>query len=130
MVRAVSKATTSRRKKRTRKLTKGFRLSRHNLYRQAIVTLIRARVFAFRDRRVKKRMFRRLWIIRINAACRMRGMRYSEFIHGLQLAMVQLDRKSLSETAIHDPAAFDQLVTLAREHLPEPQKMAEPAAKK
>jgi len=124
MVRARSKAPTSRRKKRTRKLTKGFRLARHNLYRQAIVTLIRARAFSYRDRKVKKRDFRRLWIIRINAACRMRGMRYSEFIHGLQLAMVALDRKSLSEIAIHDPAAFDQLVSIAREKLPTPQTAA------
>lgn len=117
MVRAGSGKTTALRRKRTRKLTKGFRASRHNLYRQAIVTLIRARAFAFRDRRVKKRDFRRLWIIRINAACRMRGLRYSEFMHGLQLALVQLDRKSLSEIAIHDPAAFDQIVALAKEHL-------------
>src|SRR6478609_10378719 len=114
MVRAVNKSTTARRKKRTRKLTKGFRLSRHNLYRQAIVTLIRSRVFAFRDRRAKKRQFRRLWIVRINAACRMRDIRYSEFIHGLQLAMVELDRKSLSEVAIHDPATFDKLVEIAK----------------
>src|SRR5438093_12373019 len=109
MVRAVSKTTTAARKKRTRKLTKGFRLSRHNLYRQAIVTLIRARAFAFRDRRAKKRLFRRLWIVRINAACRMRGMRYSEFMYSLQLAMISLDHKSLSETTIHDPATFDKL---------------------
>ena len=121
MVRARSKATTAARKKRTRKLTKGFRLSRHNLYRQSLVTLIRARAFAFRDRRAKKRQFRRLWIVRINAACRMRGMRYSEFMYGLQLAMVALDRKSLSETAIHDPATFDKLVDLARANLPKPQ---------
>src|SRR5829696_5471149 len=120
MVRATSKVPTTRRKKRTRKLTKGYRLSRHNLYRQAIVTLIRARAFAFRDRKAKKRQFRRLWIVRINAACRMRGMRYSEFMHALQLANVALDRKSLSETAIHDPAAFDKLVELARTHLPAP----------
>lgn len=126
MVRARSKTTTAARKKRLRKLTKGFRLSRHNLYRQSRVTLMRARVFAFRDRKAKKRQFRRLWIVRINAACRMRGMRYSEFIHGLQLANVALDRKSLSETAIHDPAAFDKLVALAREHLP---KQPAPAAK-
>lgn len=118
MVRAGSKATQARGRKRTRKLTKGFRLGRHNLYRMAIATLIRSRVFAFRDRRVKKRQFRRLWIIRINAACRMRGMRYSEFIHGLQLAMVQLDRKALSEIAIHDPETFTKLVELARQHVP------------
>ena len=118
MVRAGSGKTTALRRKRTRKLTKGFRASRHNLYRQAIVTLIRARAFAFRDRRVRKRDFRRLWIIRINAACRMRGLRYSEFMYGLQLALVQLDRKSLSEIAIHDPATFDEIVKLAKEALP------------
>src|SRR5215207_7451554 len=110
MVRARSKATTSRRKKRTRKLTKGFRLSRHNLYRQAIVTLIRARVFAYRDRRARKREFRKLWIIRINAACRMRGMRYSLFISGLQRALVELDRKTLADVAINDPDTFTKLV--------------------
>jgi large subunit ribosomal protein L20 len=117
MVRAGSGKTTAARRKRTRKLTKGFRAARHNLYRQAICTLIRARAFAFRDRRVRKREFRRLWIIRINAACRMRGLRYSEFMHGLQLAMVMLDRKSLSEIAIHDPATFDRLVEIARQQL-------------
>ena len=122
MVRARNKSVTAARKKRTRKLTKGFRLARHNLYRQAIVTLIRARAFAFRDRRAKKRDFRRLWIVRINAACRMRGMRYSEFMHGLQLAMVQLDRKALSEIAIHDPGTFDQLVAVAREQVTAEQK--------
>jgi large subunit ribosomal protein L20 len=114
MVRSGSGKTLTAKRKRTRKLTKGFRLSRHNLYRQSIVTLIRARKFAFRDRRVRKRQFRRLWIVRINAACRMRDIRYSEFIHGLQLAMVALDRKSLSEIAIHDPAAFDKLVEIAK----------------
>lgn len=118
MVRAGSPKTTKARRKRTRKLTKGFRLSRHNLYRQAICTLIRARAFAFRGRKEKKRSYRRLWIVRINAACRMRGMRYSEFIAGLQRAFVALDRKSLSEIAIHDPAAFDQLVELAKANLP------------
>jgi large subunit ribosomal protein L20 len=120
MVRAGSGKTLAARRKRTRKLTKGFRLSRHNLYRQSIVTLIRARAFAFRDRRAKKRMFRRLWIIRINAACRMRGMRYSEFMHGLQLALIALDRKALSEIAIHDPPTFDKLVEIAKKAIPAP----------
>ena len=121
MVRARSGKTVTQGRKRTRKLTKGFRRGRHNLYRQAIVTLIRARAFAFRDRRAKKRQFRRLWIVRINAACRMRGMRYSEFIHGLQLAMIALDRKALSEVAILDPATFDKLVEIARNAIPAPQ---------
>src|SRR5580698_9971800 len=109
MVRSGSGKTLAARRKRTRKLTKGFRLSRHNLYRQSRVTIIRARVYAFRDRKAKKRQYRRLWIVRINAACRMRGIRYSEFIYGLQMSMIALDRKSLSETAIHDPATFDKL---------------------
>src|ERR671924_1448742 len=103
MVRVRSGKTVLRNRKRTRKLTKGFRLSRHNLYRQAVVTLIRARVYAYRDRRVRKREFRRLWIVRINAACRMRGLRYSEFIVGLLRAQVALDRKTLATLAIQDP---------------------------
>jgi len=118
MTRARSGKTVTRGRKRLKKLTKGFRLSRHNLYRQAVVTLIRARVYAYRDRRVRKRDFRRLWIVRINAACRMRGMRYSELIAGLQRALVQLDRKTLADLAIHDPDTFTKLVELARTHLP------------
>jgi large subunit ribosomal protein L20 len=101
-----------------RRLTKGFTMSRHNLYRQAVVTLIRSRVYAFRDRRVRKREFRRLWIIRINAACRMRGLRYSELIAALQRAHVELDRKTLADLAIHHPDVFTRIVELAREHLP------------
>src|SRR6266566_794774 len=106
MTRARSGKTVLRGRKRLKKLTKGFRLSRHNLYRQAVVTLIRARVYAYRDRRVRKRDFRRLWIIRINAACRMRGLRYSELIAGLQRAMVALDRKTLADLAVNDPDTF------------------------
>jgi large subunit ribosomal protein L20 len=124
MVRARSGKTVLRGRKKMRKLTKGFRLSRHNLYRQSAVTLIRARVYAFRDRRVRKREFRRLWIIRINAACRMRAMRYSELIAGLQRARVALDRKSLADIAVRDPDTFTQIVELARANLPKP----EPAA--
>jgi large subunit ribosomal protein L20 len=118
MVRARSGKTVLRKRARTRKLTKGFRLSRHNLYKQMIVTLVRARKYAFRDRRVKKREFRRLWIVRISAACRMRGMRYNQFICGLLRAMVALDRKSLSEIAIHDPETFTKLVEMAKQHQP------------
>jgi large subunit ribosomal protein L20 len=118
MTRARSGKTVLRQRARVRKLTKGFRLSRHNLYRQSIVTLIRSRVYAFRDRRVRKRQFRRLWIIRINAACRMRGMRYSEFISGLQRAQVELDRKTLADVAVRDPDTFTKIVELARANLP------------
>ena len=117
MTRARSGKTVTRGRKRLRKLTKGFRLSRHNLYRQSAVTLLRAGVFAFRDRRVKKREFRRLWIVRINAACRMRGFRYSQLIAGLQRAQVELDRKSLADIAINDPETFSRIVELAQKHL-------------
>src|SRR5205814_4993600 len=106
MGRARSCKTVTQGRKRLRRLTKGFRQSRHNLIRQSLVTLIRGRVYAFRDRRVRKRDFRKLWIIRISAACRMRGMRYSQLIHGLQLANVELDRKSLAGIAIADPKTF------------------------
>ncbi len=118
MTRARSGKTVLRGRKRMRKLTKGFRLSRHHLFRQSAVTLIRSRVYAFRDRRVRKREFRRLWIVRINAACRMRGLRYSQFIAGLLLAQVQLDRKTLANLAVHDPATFDKIVELAKKHQP------------
>ena len=117
MVRARSSKTVTQGRKRMRKLTKGFRLSRHHLYRQSLVTLIRARVYAFRDRRVRKREFRRLWIVRINAACRMRGLRYSQFIAGLQRARVALDRKTLADLALTDPETFTKLVDLARANL-------------
>jgi large subunit ribosomal protein L20 len=117
MVRARSGKTVTQGRKRLRRLTKGFVMSRHNLYRQALVTLIRGRVYSFRDRRVRKREFRRLWIVRVNAACRMRGMRYSQLVCGLQRAQVILDRKSLADIAIHDPDTFTKIVELAKQHL-------------
>jgi large subunit ribosomal protein L20 len=117
MTRARSGKTVLRGRKRLRRLTKGFVMSRHNLYRQAVVTLLRGRVYAFRDRRVRKREFRRLWIIRINAACRMRGLRYSQLIAGLLKGEVELDRKTLADIAVHDPETFTKIVDLARQHL-------------
>ena len=88
--------------------------SRHK--QQAKVALMRAGRFAYRDRRNRKRDYRRLWITRITAACRMRGTRYSVFIHGLQRAGILLNRKMLSQTAIEDPATFDKLVDTASKH--------------
>jgi large subunit ribosomal protein L20 len=114
MTRARSGKTVTQGRKRLLALTKGFRLSRHNLIRQSLVTLIRGRVYAFRDRRARKRDFRRLWITRLSAACRMRDIRYSEFIHAMQLARVQLDRKILSDLAIREPATFDKIVELVK----------------
>jgi large subunit ribosomal protein L20 len=117
MVRARSGKTVTQGRKRLRRLTKGFVMSRHNLYRQALVTLIRGRVYSFRDRRVRKREFRRLWIVRVNAACRMRGFRYSQLVAGLQRAEVILDRKTLADIAVHDPETFTKIVELARQHV-------------
>jgi large subunit ribosomal protein L20 len=118
MTRARSGKTVLRGRKRLRRLTKGFRAGRHHLYRQSVVALIRARVYSFRDRRVRKREFRKLWIVRINAACRMRGLRYSQLIAGLQRASVELDRKTLADLAVSDPDTFTKIVELAKANLP------------
>ena len=103
-------AARTQAKKRLFKRAKGYRGGRGNMLRTVKETLIRAGAFAYRDRKVKKRQFRRLWITRINAACRQRGLRYSEFINGVAKANIQLDRKSLSEIAICDPKGFDKIV--------------------
>jgi large subunit ribosomal protein L20 len=118
-MRARSGKTVLRKRKRLRKLAKGYRAGRRTLYRQSAVTQMRAGVFAYRHRRQKKRLYRRLWITRITAACRMRGVRYSQFIAGLQRASVEVDRKMLSELAIHDPKAFDELVSISKPFFPE-----------
>ena len=118
MVRASSGKTVLRGRKRLRKLTKGFVMSRRNLYRQAVVTLIRSRVYAFRDRRVRKRHFRRLWIVRINAGARAHGLSYNQFIAGLKAAEVELDRKVLADLAVSDPDAFGKLAEQAKAALP------------
>ena len=117
MARARKGAARRRRHKRILKAAKGYWGGRHRLYSVAKVAVMRAQRYAYRDRRQRKRQFRRLWITRITAACRARGMSYSRFIHGLDLAQVEVDRKALSELAIHDPAAFDALVGVAREAL-------------
>ena len=109
-------------KKRLFKAVEGFVGGRRRLLRTAKETLLRAGMFAFRDRRAKKRDFRRLFITRVSAAAEMRGIRYSRFIHGLRLANIELDRKSLSELAIHDPETFDAIVAKVREELDEHDK--------
>ena len=116
-MRAKSGAARNQRKKRLFKKVEGFVGGRRRLLKSAKETLLRAGMFAFRDRRAKKRDFRRLFIIRLSAAAEMRGLKYSRLIHGLHLAQVGLDRKSLSELAIHDPEAFDAIVGRVREHL-------------
>ncbi|MBK7876690.1 MAG: 50S ribosomal protein L20 [Planctomycetes bacterium] len=114
MVRVTIGAPRRQKKNRYFKQAKGFWGGRSRLWRTVRETLIRAWAFSTRDRRAKKRVFRRLWIIRINAAARMRGVSYSQFIDGLKKAKIDLDRKQLSELAIHDPKAFDALVNEAR----------------
>jgi large subunit ribosomal protein L20 len=116
-MRTTKGAARNQAKKRLFKKTKGFRGGRGNMLRTAKETLVRAGAFAFRDRRDRKREFRKLWIIRINAAVRERGLRYSEFIHGLEKAQIGLDRKSLSEMAISDPSGFDAVVARVKEAL-------------
>jgi large subunit ribosomal protein L20 len=116
-MRTTKGAARNKAKNRLFKKTKGYVGGRGTLLRTAKETLVRAEAYAFRDRRVRKREFRKLWIIRINAAARERGLRYSELVNGLKKAQVELDRKMLSEMAIHDPAAFDVVVEKAREAL-------------
>jgi len=105
-------ARTQARRKMLR-AARGYWGTKHHIKQQAKVALIRAGQYAYRDRRNRKRDFRRLWITRISAACRMRGTRYSRFMNGLQRANVLLNRKMLSELAIHDPQTFDKLVELS-----------------
>jgi large subunit ribosomal protein L20 len=113
-MRAKSGSARNKRKKRLFRKVKGFVGGRRRLLRSAKETLLRAGMFAFRDRRAKKRDFRKLFIIRLTAAAEMRGVRYSRLIHGLRLAKIGLDRKSLSELAIHDPETFDAIVVKVR----------------
>ena len=110
-------AARTKAKRRLFKRTKGFRGGRNNLLRTAKETVIRADAYAYRDRRQRKRNFRRLWITRINAAARQRGLRYSEFMSGLGKSGIELNRKMLSEMAIHDPTAFDAIVEQVKEAL-------------
>src|SRR6202046_4896517 len=113
-MRATKGAARNKAKKRLFKAVEGFVGGRRRLLRLAKETLLRAGMFSFRDRRAKKRDFRKLFITRLSAAAEMRGLRYSRLIHGLRLAKIGLDRKSLSELAIHDPGTFDAIVSKIR----------------
>jgi large subunit ribosomal protein L20 len=106
-----------RRRKKVLKLAKGFRGGRSKLYRTAADAVDKALMYAYRDRRVRKRDFRRLWIARINAAARLNNISYSKFMHGLKLANIELDRKVLAELAISDPTGFSQIVKVASQQL-------------
>jgi len=114
MPRAKGGFKTRRRRNKILKLAKGYRGARGKLFRSATEAVDRALNYAFRDRRVKKRDFRALWIARINAAARENGMSYSRLVHGLKLAEVALDRKILAQVAVSDPKAFAQIVETAK----------------
>jgi len=105
---------TRKRKKRLLKKAKGFWGDSSKQFQQARRTLMHALVYAYRDRRNRKREFRRLWIARINAACRLEGIKYGVFMNGLKKAKVTLDRKVLADLAVKDPHAFKKLVELVK----------------
>ena len=106
-----------RRRKKILKLARGYRGGRSKLYRTAADAVDKALMYAYRDRRVRKREFRRLWIARINAAAHLHNLSYSKFIHGLKLADVNLDRKVLADLAISDPSGFAKIAELASQQL-------------
>lgn len=116
MGRVTCGAARHRKKVRVLKQARGFRGAPGKRWRLAQEAIIRAGVNAYRDRRRRKRDFRRLWVTRLTAACRMRGIMYSRFIFGLHAADIELNRKMLSEMAIHSPADFDAIVEIARQH--------------
>jgi large subunit ribosomal protein L20 len=112
----VKRSLHARKKRRaTLELTKGFRGEAHSGYKRAKEALMKADAYAYRDRRARKRDFRRLWITRINAAARREGMSYSQLMHGLSQAHVELDRKVLADIAVRDPEGFKALAAAARE---------------
>ena len=117
MARVKNGAVTKARHKKVLKAAKGYFGSKHRLYKRAKEQLMTSRKYAYRDRRNKKRDFRKLWITRINAACRMNEISYSRFINGLTKAGVEINRKMLSEIAINEPATFTKLVETAKKGL-------------
>ena len=119
--------THARKRKRVLKRAKGFRGGFGTIYRSAIEFTRRAGRYAYRDRRQNKRNYRSLWIVRLNAALRARGINYNRFIPALTAAGIELNRKMLSELAVSDPAAFDAIVEAARPHIQQPQKQTKAA---
>jgi large subunit ribosomal protein L20 len=105
------------RRKKILKLAKGYYLTKHNAYRMAKLQVERSLVFAYRDRRQRKRAFRALWIVRINAAARLHEISYSQLIAGLKAAGSSLDRKVLADLAVRDPEGFGQVVQMAKKGL-------------
>ena len=118
MVRVKHAAYSRKRKKRVLKLTKGHYAQRHSRFAQAKRSLIKALTYAYRDRKVRKRDFRKLWIVRINAACRESGISYSRFIKGLSVANVAINRKMLADMALNAPETFRELVKISQNTAP------------
>lgn len=114
MPRVKSTPVTKRRRKKVLKLAKGYYGSKHTLYKVANQQVMKSFMYAYRDRRNKKRDFRRLWITRINAAARMNGLSYSRLMHGLKLAEIEVNRKMLADLAVTDTQAFTQLADAAK----------------
>lgn len=117
MPRSTNAPASRNRRRRIVKRAKGYRGSRHRLLKTAKQAVDRAGQYAYRDRKVRKRDFRRLWIARINAAVRAHGLTYSRFIKGLKLADIDINRKMLAEIAVSDQAAFSQIVETAKSKL-------------
>ena len=115
MARATNAVARKRRKKKVLNEAKGYFGRKHSSYRLANEQVMRSGAYAYRDRRTKKREFRRLWIIRINAAARREGLSYSQLMHGLNEAGVEVNRKMLADIAVNDPDGFRRFVELARE---------------
>ncbi len=115
MPRATSSPASRQRRKKVLKRASGFRGSRSKLIRQAYGAVNKANAFSYEGRKQKKREYRRLWTVRINAACRSLDMTYSQFIHGLKLAGIELNRKVLADMAVRDADAFEAVVTQARQ---------------
>ena len=114
MARVKGAMMARKRRNKTLKLAKGYWGAKSKHFKMANEQVMKSLTYAYVGRRLKKRDFRQLWITRISAACKLNGMNYSTFMHGLKLAGVDMNRKMLSETAIHDPAAFTALCELAK----------------
>ncbi|WHY84950.1 50S ribosomal protein L20 [Neobacillus novalis] len=114
MPRVKGGTVTRKRRKKVLKLAKGYYGSKHTLYKVANQQVMKSLMYAFRDRRQKKRDFRKLWITRINAAARMNGLSYSRLMHGLKLAGIEVNRKMLAELAVSDANAFAELANVAK----------------
>jgi large subunit ribosomal protein L20 len=114
MARIKGALMTRKRRNKTLGLAKGYWGAKSTHYKMANQAVMKSLTYAYVGRKLKKRDYRQLWITRINAGCKMNGMNYSRFMHGLRLAGIEMNRKMLSETAIHDPAAFTELCDIAK----------------